>query len=419
MLKQFNSNARKLNRIIPKINPNNLVSTDLNNLIDDYINQSASLNNKYYDGRGTTINPIGNEVATTEFTTTIYTTSSIELSVGETYGGGKIFKVVSGSYALIVDVNNLGAAQAQYMQIATEATSTTGSINQSLILARSGSTPNDYNYLLPGNAAHQLGGQYYGLDMEDPAVMAYSSSVGGYTDWYIPSTTEIAWINQGIPGRIYEGFSTANRYWTSNYAGAPYTYYVSDGQGRLSRILGENSNGGSTQHPVVAIRKINRSYREVYSSTDVTTYGSDYSLLPNELSASISYNYTSSLDVRIPSKFVGRTRSNSNPIKLVNNKSKISEFHSELLDYSARKAERYVDGFDNVANTLTINNVVLDYGTEGASPNNFEILVYGLHIPGNFTIKEVGNNVVITLNDRYIDFDNTTINDIYVIGKFK
>ena len=29
MLKQFNSNARKLNRIIPKINPNNLVSTDL------------------------------------------------------------------------------------------------------------------------------------------------------------------------------------------------------------------------------------------------------------------------------------------------------------------------------------------------------------------------------------------------------
>ena len=113
-----------------------------------------------------------------------------------------------------------------------------------------------------------------------------------------------------------------------------------------------------------------------------------------------------------------KTRSNPNPIKLINNKSNIKDFHSELLDYSARKVERYVDGFDNVANTLTINNVVLDYGTEGASPNNFEILVYGLHIPGNFTIKEVGNDVVITLNDRYIDFDNTTINDIYIIGKF-
>ena len=111
-----------------------------------------------------------------------------------------------------------------------------------------------------------------------------------------------------------------------------------------------------------------------------------------ELSASIAYAYTAPLDVRIPTKFGGRTRSNPNPIKLINNKSKIDDFHSELLDYSTRKAERYVDGFDNIANTLTINNVVLDYGTEGASPNNFEILVYGLHIPGDYTIKEIGND---------------------------
>ena len=126
-------------------------------------------------------------------------------------------------------------------------------------------------------------------------------------------------------------------------------------------------------------------------------------------------------NIEIPNntKFESKTRSNPNPIKLINNKSKIDDFHSELLDYSTRKAERYVDGFDNIANTLTINNVVLDYGTEGASPNNFEILVYGLHIPGNFTIKEVGNNVVITLNEQYIDFDNVTINDIYVMGKLK
>ena len=139
---------------------------------------------------------------------------------------------------------------------------------------------------------------------------------------------------------------------------------------------------------------------------------------PNNL---VSMDLTGSLaNIEIPNntKFESKTRSNPNPIKLINNKSKIDDFHLELLDYSARKAERYVDGFDNIANTLTINNVVLDYGTEGASPNNFEILVYGLHIPGNFTIKEVGNDVVITLNDRYIDFDSTTIDDIYVIGKF-
>ena len=139
---------------------------------------------------------------------------------------------------------------------------------------------------------------------------------------------------------------------------------------------------------------------------------------PNNL---VSTDLTGSLaNIEIPTntKFESKTRLNPNPIKLINNKSNIKDFHSELLDYSARKQERYVDGFDNVENTLTINNVVLDYGTEGATPSNFEILVYGLHIPGNFTIKEVGNDVVITLNEQYIDFDNVTINDIYVIGKF-
>jgi hypothetical protein len=136
-----------------------------------------------------------------------------------------------------------------------------------------------------------------------------------------------------------------------------------------------------------------------------------------ELSASIAYNYNTSFDTSIPTKFNSHTKSNSNPIKVVNNKTIISDFYQEILENSARKAERYVDGFDNVANTLTINNVVLDYGTEGASPNNFEILVYGLHIPGNYTIKEVGNDVVITLNEYYIDYDNVTVDDIYVIGK--
>jgi uncharacterized membrane protein YvbJ len=89
------------------------------------------------------------------------------------------------------------------------------------------------------------------------------------------------------------------------------------------------------------------------------------------------------------------------------------------LQHSARQITRRIDEFDNIENTLTILNVYLDYGTEGASPDNFEVLVYGLHIPGDYTIKEVGNNVVITLNDEYIDFDSVTINDIYVIGKFK
>jgi hypothetical protein len=125
------------------------------------------------------------------------------------------------------------------------------------------------------------------------------------------------------------------------------------------------------------------------------------------------------LNIVIPTntKFQSKTKSNPNPIKLVNNKTTISDFHQEILENSARYNQRTIDEFDNVVNTLTILNVGLDYGTEGASPNNFEILVFGLHIPGNYTIKEIGNNVVITLNEEYIDYDNVTINDIYVMGK--
>ena len=136
----------------------------------------------------------------------------------------------------------------------------------------------------------------------------------------------------------------------------------------------------------------------------------------------VNLDLTGSLqNIELPTtnKFNSNTRSNPNPIKLVNNKTKISNFYQEILEHSARYVSRQVDEFNNSENTLTIYNVALDYGTEGASSDNFEVLVYGLHIPGDYTIKEVGNNVVITLNDEYIDFDNFTIDDIYVIGKLK
>lgn len=119
-------------------------------------------------------------------------------------------------------------------------------------------------------------------------------------------------------------------------------------------------------------------------------------------------------------KTISKTRSNPNPTKLINNKSTISNFYKEILEYSARYVKRSVDSFSNDGfGTLTILNAELDYGTEGASADNFELLVYGLNIPGDYSVKEVGNNVVITLNDEYIDFDNVTLNDIYVIGKLK
>jgi hypothetical protein len=138
---------------------------------------------------------------------------------------------------------------------------------------------------------------------------------------------------------------------------------------------------------------------------------------PNNL---VSTDLTGSLlNIEAPTtnKFQSNTKSNPNPTKLVNNKNKINNFYTEILQNSARYVNRRIDIFDNIENTLTIYNSFLDYGTEGANPDNFEVLVHGLHIPGDYTIKEVENNVVITLNDEYIDFDSITINDIYVIGK--
>ena len=139
---------------------------------------------------------------------------------------------------------------------------------------------------------------------------------------------------------------------------------------------------------------------------------------PNNLNDDL-YITGSLLNIEIPNatKFQSKTKLNPNPTKLVNNKTTIYNFHQEILQNSARYISRQIDEFDNIENTLTILNVALDYGTEGASPENFEILVYGLHIPGDYTIKEIGNDVVITLGNEYIDFDNVSINDIYVMGK--
>jgi hypothetical protein len=138
-------------------------------------------------------------------------------------------------------------------------------------------------------------------------------------------------------------------------------------------------------------------------------------LTNNDLTGSLQ-----NIEIPTNTKFQSKTRSNPNPIKLVNNKTTISDFYKEILENSAKQIEKGINDFSNVGfGSLIIYSSSLDYGTEGASPDNFEVLVYGLQIPGNYSIKEIGDNVVITLNSNYIDFDNVTINNIRVRGKFK
>ena len=142
---------------------------------------------------------------------------------------------------------------------------------------------------------------------------------------------------------------------------------------------------------------------------------------PNNLNDDL-YITGSLLNIEVPTSTThqSNTKSNPNPTKLVNNKNKISNFYDEILQFSGRTIKKQIDEFSNSGyGSLTIYSSSLDYGTEGASPNNFEVLVFGLHIPGDYRIYEQNGNVIVSLNDSYIDFDSVTLNDIYVIGKFK
>ena len=193
---------------------------------------------------------------------------------------------------------------------------------------------------------------------------------------------------------------------------------------KLNRVIQQinlnNLSGSGYLDNLIDDYKTQTSLSSSFDGRDINGNPLSSSQAMLELSASIAYNYNTSFDTSIPTKFNSNTKSNPNPIKVVNNKTTISDFYQEILENSARYVKRSVDSFNNDGfGTLTILNAQLDYGTEGASADNFELLVYGLNIPGDYSVKEVGSDVVITLNGEYIDFDNVTLNDIYVMGKLK
>ena len=143
-----------------------------------------------------------------------------------------------------------------------------------------------------------------------------------------------------------------------------------------------------------------------------------------ELSASIAYNYNTSFDTTISTKFNSNVRSNPNPIKLVNNKGRIHDFHTEILEYSALYIKLPVNDWDSNTSTLTIRNAKLAYGTEQPSPENFEVFINGIHLPGIYNINQVENDVVVTIYDNItslgapvLDFSILSKSSIWVIGK--
>lgn len=134
----------------------------------------------------------------------------------------------------------------------------------------------------------------------------------------------------------------------------------------------------------------------------------------------IDLDLTGSLNnIEIPSskKFDAKTRTNENVVKLVNNAPKLNQFYTDILQYSSRYVKRGITEIDAQNNKLIIQSVKLDYGTEEVSPNNFEVIVGGLNIPGIYTVEQNGTSVEIQLQQEFIDYQSVTEDDIYVIGK--
>jgi hypothetical protein len=106
------------------------------------------------------------------------------------------------------------------------------------------------------------------------------------------------------------------------------------------------------------------------------------------------------IELPTENKFNSNVRSNPNPIKLVNNKGRIHDFHTEILEYSALYVKKDVTLFDSGSQTLTIKNTILAYGTEEPTSENFEVLINGIHLPGVYKINQIENDVVVTIYDN-------------------
>jgi hypothetical protein len=128
------------------------------------------------------------------------------------------------------------------------------------------------------------------------------------------------------------------------------------------------------------------------------------------------------LNIDIPTKtyYEPQTKINTNTSTIVNNKSVINAFHTQILQYGARYIKKEITGFNSGSNQFYVSASVLDYGTEEPSPENFEIMVDGLHIPGIYKVEQSGSNVVVTiLQNGFVDWDLIDNNQrVIVYGKF-
>lgn len=156
---------------------------------------------------------------------------------------------------------------------------------------------------------------------------------------------------------------------------------------------------------------------------DFTHPNTNINTLPN------LFSVTSSLDnIKEPSKQINsNTKYDAYNVPIISNKNVIDNFHLDLFKFGARNILKNVSVIEKTPigrdesylNKLIINNVLLDYGVEEPSAENFEVFIDGLHIPGIFIVKQNGNNIEIIFTENWVIDDRVEPDAIKVFGKIK
>lgn len=106
-------------------------------------------------------------------------------------------------------------------------------------------------------------------------------------------------------------------------------------------------------------------------------------------------------------------------IKTFNEKNRSLNFKNQIINFSAKQIEKQITSFDVGQNKLYISESVLDYDTEQITNENFELFYNGASVPFIYSVQQLNNDVVITFNENYIDYDNLQNSQVFVVGKFK
>ena len=98
-------------------------------------------------------------------------------------------------------------------------------------------------------------------------------------------------------------------------------------------------------------------------------------------------------------------------------KEKIVEI-SYTPEFGARQMQRVIQ--DKVGNPLAyalLSGEVKRGDSVEVDPENFEIIINGIHSPGIYNVEQIGNDVVVTFKERLFSYDGLQKENVIIIGK--